>query len=249
MLANLEWFKSVRRRIQVDNLPGKERARFYASLRIRDTWRLPEPTPTLGIVFRATADTIGDLPWLITETHKLGARHFLVTNVPPVSKGTAGEAPGDTLYRDRLAISPFPTLWSDRLRLPLMDIDDDTRPALTAAVGSYQAALDRSDTSNVTHRCPFVEAGAMVIDRTGRVSPCLALAHPRDEFAGTAPASVDPSIVGDLAVTPLEEIWKNPSYLAFRRRVQEDCEHGSADPEAPPLCRGCLWSRGLIVCP
>ena len=130
-----------------------------------------------------------------------------------------------------------------------MDIDDETREPLAAAIGSYQRGLERSDTSNVTGRCPFVEAGATVIGRQGDVFPCLALAGERDPAAGGVVGSVAPHPVGSLTGglpghASLPAIWRDSAYVDLRRRVQQNC-----DQEALPMCRGCLWSRGLIVCP
>jgi MoaA/NifB/PqqE/SkfB family radical SAM enzyme len=261
VLENLQTFKEVRRDRQFAAMPSEERALFSTGMRaLRPSWYLPEPHPVLGIVFVAMKRNIADLSAVIRDTHRLGARRFIVSNVLPYTTELAEEM----LCLDRLRISPFPTLWNDRLRLPLMDIDDNSRLPLYAAVHSYESGLAESDVSNVTRRCPFVEAGSTAITWQGRVSPCLALMHGHDEIFDDRRRHVHAYAVGHLAESNLDQIWVNPEYVAFRRRVQafefapclacrrcdlplenkEDCQE-----ETFPVCGACLWSQGLIQCP
>jgi MoaA/NifB/PqqE/SkfB family radical SAM enzyme len=261
VLENLETFKSVRREQQLAAMSPEERTIFSPGLgAVRQSWYLPEPHPVLGIVFVAMKRNIGDMSGVIGETYKLGARRFIVSNVLPYTPELANEV----LCLDRLRIAPFPTLWNDRLRLPQMDIDDTTRLPLYAAVHSYESGLAESDVSNVTRRCPFIEAGSMAVTWQGGVSPCLALMHGHDEMFDTQRRHVDAYTVGDVAQSSLRQIWTSPEYVAFRQRVQgfefapclacrrcdlplenkQDCQE-----ETFPVCGGCLWSQGLIQCP
>jgi len=261
VLENLQTFKEVRREQQLATMSPEERAMFASGMRaVRQCWYLPEPHPVLGIVFVAMKRNIADLSAVVGETHRLGARRFIVSTVLPYTTELAEEM----LCSDRLRISPFPTLWNDRLRLPQMDIDDMTRLPLYAAVHSYESGLAESDVSNVTRRCPFVEAGSTTITWQGKVSPCHALMHGHDEIFDGQRRHVDAYAAGELAKSALDEIWTDPEYVAFRRRVQgfefapchacrrcslplenrEDCRQ-----EVFPVCGGCLWSQGLIQCP
>ena len=237
VLENLKRFGEIRLHKQIADLSSEEREHLRINyLWFQQFWSLPEPTPALGIVFVAMKRNIADLPQLLLEMHELGARYFLVTNVLPHSEALLNEM----LYRDRLGITPFPTLWSDRLSLPPMDVDEVTRQPLQAAIRSYGDGFTSTDTSNVTRRCPFVEAGSMSIDWRGRVFPCLPLTHGHDEVLPGVSRRVEARPVGDLAERTLAEIWMDSAYLAFRRRVQE--------LDFAP-CDGCLYSQGLILCP
>jgi MoaA/NifB/PqqE/SkfB family radical SAM enzyme len=261
VLDNLRAFKVVRRGQQIDSLTPDQRRRFEAGVPgWHDSWRLPEPTPALGVVFVAMRRNIGDLPGVVAETYRLGARRFIVTNVLPYRPELADEM----LCQDRLAVSPFPTLWDDRLRLPQMDIDETTRDALLGAVRSYDAGWAERDVSNVTRRCPFVEAGSTTVTWNGGVAPCLSLAHSHEEYFDGRLRRVRAHWFGLLKDTSLPDIWGDPDYVAFRRRVQRfefgpclSCKRCSLPDEnledcltdAAPVCGACLWSQGVIQCP
>lgn len=240
VLDNLKQFKAVRREIQLPGLTPKQRRRYDEGIPgLYESWRLPEPRPALGIVFVAMKRNIADLPALIGDTHRLGARKYVITNVYPYTSELADEM----LCADRLSISPFPTLWNDRLRLAQMDIDEDTRPSLHAAVRSFESGLAEEDTSNVTRRCPFVEAGATAVSWKGEVVPCLPLMRSHYTVLNNSRRRVHSSPIGDLARDSLGEIWSGAEYVDFRERVQ-------AFEFAPCVaCGGCLWSQGLIRCP
>jgi MoaA/NifB/PqqE/SkfB family radical SAM enzyme len=261
VLENLKSFKQARRERQFAAMSPEERTMFSSGMRaLRPSWYLPEPRPVLGVVFVAMKRNIDDLPALIDSTYRLGARRFIVSNVLPYTADLAKEM----LCHDRLRISPFPTLWSDRLRIPLMDIRDESRLPLYAAVHSFESGLAESDVSNVTRRCPFIEAGTTAVTWQGKISPCLALMHEHDEVFYDQRRHVEAYAVGDVVRSSLEKIWTNPEYVAFRRRVQgfefapcivcrrcdlplenkEDCQE-----ETFPVCGACLWSQGLIQCP
>jgi len=261
VLENLADFKAVRRERQLAQLSPEERRRFEGGIPgLRDSWRLPEPTPGLGVVFVAMRRNIQDLPGVIAETYRFGVRQFVVSNVLPYTTQLAEEM----LYQDRLDISPFPTLWNARLRLPQMDIDETTRLALYAAVHSFEGGLADDDVSNITRRCPFVEAGSTSVNWRGDVAPCLSLMHSHDEIFDGRRRRVETYSYGNLAEVSLDQAWLDPEYVAFRRRVQafefgpclackrcslpdsnmEDCLQ-----EDGPVCGACLWSQGVIQCP
>ncbi len=262
VLGNLRIFKETRRDLQLAELSPLERERFETGIRgVHDSWRLPEPTPELGVVFVAMKSNIGDLSELIAETYKLGARQFVVSNVVPYTEDLTSEI----LYDDSLGIAPLPTLWNDALRLPPMDVNNTTRAPLRSVIGGrHQATLVGADASGITRRCPFVEAGSLSITWDGGISPCLPLMHSHDEFLFHQRRTIDRHAVGNVNARGLEDVWFDPEYVAFRRRVQsfdfapclacggcgmsegnqEDCEDSTF-----PRCGACLWSHGLIRCP
>jgi MoaA/NifB/PqqE/SkfB family radical SAM enzyme len=262
VLENLQGFKEVRREIQVAGLTPEERTTFETGIPgLYESWRLPEPTPGLGIVFVAMKRNIADLPGVIAETYKLGARQYIVSNVIPYTE----ELIAEILYKDTLEISPLPTLWHDLLRLPPMDITEETRRPLWAVLhGRHQASFEGGDASGTTRRCPFVEAGSTSIAWSGGVSACPPLLHTHNEYLRRRKREVTRYVVGNLHERSLHDIWFDPEYVAFRKRVQgfdfapciscggcgmsdgneEDCED-----DIFPRCGACLWSQGLVRCP
>jgi MoaA/NifB/PqqE/SkfB family radical SAM enzyme len=261
VLENLATFKAVRRERQLTQLSPDEQRRFDAGIPgVRDSWRLPEPTPGLGVVFVAMRRNVQDLPGVVAETYRFGVRQFVVSNVLPYTAELAKEM----LYQDQLDVAPFPTLWNDRLRLPQMDINDTTRLALYAALHSYEGGLAEGDVSNVTRRCPFVEAGSTTVNWRGDVAPCLSLMHSHDEFFDGRRRRVEAHSYGNLAEVSLEQVWLDPEYVVFRRRVQAfefgpclackrcslpDSNNEDCLQEDGPVCGACLWSQGVIQCP
>lgn len=219
VLENLRGFKEVRRKIQLASLSPAEQKRFEAGLPgWHDSWRLPEPAPVLGIVFVAMKRNVADLPGILDEGHKLGARQFVITNVLPYTPDLVPEI----LYEDLLLVTPLPTLWHHEIKLPPMDVTDLTRRPLWRAVhGRYETTLARRDVSGVTRRCPFVEAGSMAVTWNGDVSPCLPLMHTHDEFHRGRKRQVTRDVMGTVTECSLGDIWTDALYVAFRRRVQE----------------------------
>jgi MoaA/NifB/PqqE/SkfB family radical SAM enzyme len=87
VLENLRGFKEIRRDLQLARLSPAERERFEAGMRgIHDSWRLPDPSPGIGVAFVAMKRNIGDLSELVAETYKLGARQFVISNVVPYTE-------------------------------------------------------------------------------------------------------------------------------------------------------------------
>jgi hypothetical protein len=71
-------------------------------------------------------------------------------------------------------------------------------------------------------------------------------------------------VVGRIGEQPLQAIWLDPAYLAYRQKVQSfgfapctfcgGCELSEANEEdclgnTFPACGGCLWAQGVIQCP
>jgi len=243
VLENLRVFKEARLERQLAHFSREDRRQLETGVSgYYDIWSLPKRATSLGVVFVATTRNIGDLSPLITKTYNLGARRFIVSNALPHSGGLAGES----LYRDSLQISPFPTLWDERVRLPPMDINELTRAPLRAAVQTCQRELADADASNVTRRCPFVEAGATAVSGKGDIAPCLSLMHGHDEIIDGRRRQVEARAFGNLTDISLNESWSDPGYVAFRRRVQA---FDFAPEENGTACSDCLWSRGIIQCP
>jgi MoaA/NifB/PqqE/SkfB family radical SAM enzyme len=245
------YLNDLLRRLRATDLPSEGRPRCADFL----------PAPELGITFVAMKRNISDLPFLLWIGRILGASRFNVSNLIPYT----AEMEYEILYRSSLGVAPFPTLWSESLRLPPLDVNAETERPLRAVLhGYHESALVGGDVSSVTGWCPFVEAGSTSISWRGEVSPCQALLYTHSEYVLGRERLVERHVVGRLDDKTLRDIWFDEDYVAFRKRVQEfdfapciacgicrsaqgnqeDCED-----DTPPRCGACLWAQGLIRCP
>jgi len=218
--------------------------------------------PQLGIVFVAMKRNIADLPAVFSLASRLGALHFLVTNVLPYTR----EMEGEILYSRAISDSIYtsaPLLRS--LDFPKMDISPKTREAVYEAMrGDHSLTISGANFGERNNQCPFIEKGSLAIRWDGDVSPCLALLHDHKAYVHTYERSLKRHAVGNVKEQSLGDIWNKPEYLSFRRRIQEfdfspcvvcgGCEFFESNQEdcigSPiPTCGGCLWAQGIIRCP
>ena len=104
----------------------------------------------------------------------------------------------------------------------------------------------------------------MSIRWDGMVSPCLPLLHTHATWLGSRKRLIREHSFGSVRDRSLREIWEDPGYAAFRRRLQEfdfppclrcnSCDWIDSNQEdclsdQPPACGGCLWAQGYILCP
>ena len=185
----------------------------------------------------------------------------MVTNVVPYTKALAAEI----LYEDALRIAPLPSDWHDHLKLPLMDVSNETRDSSSRVIhGRFESSLTGIDVSGVTRRCPFVEAGSTSIGWEGNVSPCLPLLHTHNEFVYGRERRVELHVLGSIATQSLAAIWGDPEYIDLRTRVQQfdfapclacggcslsDGNYEDCERDVFPRCGAFLWSHGLVQCP
>jgi len=192
---------------------------------------------------------------------RLGARHFMVTNVLPYTKEMREEilyckSLGDALF----AFTPI------SLDVPRMDLDalnqDVMHPAI---IGGLPLNLEaEASASEREDRCPFIEKGSIAIRWDGQVSPCLALLHDHRSYLDRFERSVRHYSVGDLSRQYVAEIWSDPEYVSFRERVQRfdfspcascggcdyiEANEGDCIGSPFPACGACLWAQGVIQCP
>jgi MoaA/NifB/PqqE/SkfB family radical SAM enzyme len=217
--------------------------------------------PRLGIEFVAMKRNIKDLSAVIRLAAKLGARHFMVTNVLPYTQ----EMRDEILYGKSLGNSMF-TFSPISLDVPRMDLDalDDgvIHPAIISGLPitleAEASAAEKED------RCPFIEKGSIAIRWDGQASPCLALLHDHRSYLDRFERFVRSYSVGDVSQQHLADIWNAPEYLSFRERVQRfdfspcascgGCDYIEGNESdcirSPfPACGACLWAQGVIQCP
>ncbi len=202
-----------------------------SSTHLQDT-RGSRPAPEIGIAFVAMKRNITDLPFLLWIGRLVGASRFNISNVIPYTR----ELLSEILYEDSLGIAPLPTPWPDALRLPPMDVTETTRRPLWVVIhGRHEATLLGTDVGGITRRCPFIEAGSTSVSWEGNVSPCQALVHTHEELLFRRIRRVDRYAIGHLNERSLTDIWSDPDYVAFRKRVQ-DFDFALASPAEAAAC-------------
>lgn len=220
------------------------------------------PTPELGIVFVAMRRNVRDLPDLLRLARELGAARFMVSNIMPHTPAMRDEV----LYARALSNGNY--LYAPELPgllLPIMDQSVVAEASLADAwEGNWHIAVSGETPGVVRDRCPFIESGSVAVSWNGDVSPCLPLMHSYTAYLHGYERHAERWVVGNVRQRPLPELWRDPAYVAFRRRVQafdfapcavcDGCvlsEHNEEDcyGNAFPTCGGCLWAQGIVQCP
>jgi MoaA/NifB/PqqE/SkfB family radical SAM enzyme len=218
--------------------------------------------PQLGVVFVAMKRNITDLPEVISLAGRLGAMHFLVTNVLPYTR----EMEVEVLYSRAVADAIYtsaPLLRS--LDFPKMDFGPTTREAFYHALrGDHSLTISGANFGERNNQCPFIEKGSMSFRWDGDASPCLALLHDHRAYVHKYERLLKRHTIGNVLGQSVADIWNQPDYLSFRKRIQAfnfspcvlcgGCELFESNQEdcigSPvPACGGCLWAQGIIRCP
>ncbi len=115
-------------------------------------------------------------------------------------------------------------------------------------------------------RCGFVEEGSAFVSWQGDVSPCYFLWRRFDCYASGWSQQVQPKRFGNLARTPLLNIWNSPEFREFRHTVLEydypacsgctlaPCDYVQNETFEQDChirtvpCGACLWCAGVFQC-
>jgi len=216
------------------------------------------PKPEVGIVFVAMKSNIQELPGVLQLGRKLGAVHFIISNVYPYSEAMQEEM----LYLQApKQITYFESPWLPKLRLPKMDFltTPQTHTALDVALnGLWNLEISGLNLSQTCDHCRFVESGSVVIGWDGCLSPCIVLLRSHTTYLHGKPRHVRAYTVGNLRESSLWELWEDPAFYAFRQRVQQftfspctfcgGCDLSESNEtdclQNPyPTCGGCFWGR------
>jgi MoaA/NifB/PqqE/SkfB family radical SAM enzyme len=218
--------------------------------------------PEIGIAFVAMKRNIADLPKVLKMARQLGALHFSVSNVLPVTENLKEEI----LYKESMrSITYLNSTHMPQLSLPKMDFDETTREALFEAFQSgFSVRYAGAPWGGSNDVCDYIESGSLTVGWNGDVAPCWPLLHTHSSFLHNKPHISHRHIIGNVHERSLLDIWNDPAYVAYRARVQgfafppctfcggcdlsvenlEDCFGNEA-----PVCGACLWAQGLIRCP
>jgi len=220
------------------------------------------PKPEIGIAFVAMQRNINELPQVIKLGRSMGAKYFSVSNVQPATP----EMQAERLYKRTMTnIAYLPSGTNPYLSLPKMDFNEETRDALFAAFNSgCNVSFAGNNWGGSNDVCNFIESGSMTVAWNGDASPCWPLMHNHTSYLHGKPRKINKHIIGNVAQHSIEELWLDPSYVAYREKVQRfafapctfcgGCELSEANEEdcmgnEAPACGGCLWAQGVIQCP
>jgi MoaA/NifB/PqqE/SkfB family radical SAM enzyme len=158
-----------------------------------------------------------------------------------------------------------PETWRPRLIVGRIDVNEATGPLTDAILTQIPVMPPPAfETARSWNHCRFAHEGMLAVAWDGRVAPCLSLLHTHPEHVNSQVRTIYAHTVGSVDERPLAEIWREPAFRAFRRRVrdfdfpfcfscgscpmtetnQEDC-YGSPFP----TCGLCLWAQGIVLCP
>lgn len=229
--------------------------------RLRPGWT-HHPKPEIGVAFVAMKRNIDDLPKVMKLARRLGAMHFSVSNVLPVTENLQEEV----LYTKALrSLAYTPSSQVPHLSLPKMDFNELTREALFEVFNSgFNVSYAGANWGNTNDVCNFIESGSITIAWTGDVSPCWPLMHTHTSYLHGKPRASRRHAVGNVRERSIKDLWLDPEYVAYRRRVQSfafppctfcgGCDMSEANDEdclgnVFPACGGCLWAQGVVQCP
>jgi MoaA/NifB/PqqE/SkfB family radical SAM enzyme len=221
--------------------------------------RLYPDNVAIGIVFVAMKRNIADLPRVVSLGEQFGATRFLVTNVLPYTREMCNEV----LYSSSLTKTGGDSSLF-RVIFPLMDPSETSAETIREVSGLYDLVRPAASHAGPGNRCPFVRKGAAVINWQGNMSPCIPLMYDTVSYRVDGRKRLAKKYhVGNLSDETLQELWTDPGYVDFRKRVQVfdfppctrcECQLSETNEEdcfgnLLPTCGGCLWAQGIVQCP
>lgn len=219
--------------------------------------------PEVCVEFVATKRNIQQLPLLWGLGRDLGFSSVLVTNLVPYT----AEMAEDILYEHwtTAVANTRRSPWQPEIDLPRLDLRGAAMPVFErlATLGG-RIMVNGQNVVGGGMYCRFVNEGFMAITPGGEVTPCLPLLHTYSYYFRNRRRRSKTYRLGNVNRSTLREIWDDPRYVDFRRRVSEfsfspcidcggcdlresndaDCYHNPA-----PTCGECLWAAGLVQCP
>ena len=224
---------------------------------------LDSPTPVVGMEFVAMRSNLHELPKLRRFSYSIGASFIVVTNLLPYTE----EMNDQILYG----------LWAGRsytnrhsgyvqdVRLPRMDARGEALlPIVQLLEHPGVLGLTPDNPHGGEGYCRFVNEGTLAVGWNGDVSPCIALMHSYRCYVLGREKWIKRYAVGNVAETPVGEIWARDEYVRFRDRVRRfdfspctncgSCTYAETNEEdcfgnSFPVCGDCLWAKGVIQCP
>jgi len=221
-------------------------------------WHQDSNNPKLGIAFVAMKRNQSELLEVLRLGLRVGATQFSVSNVYPHTE----ELQKEVLYEKSLGQNMCDFT---RFDLPRMDGGGEWDHEVAKVLADCGLHFDRGRASGRSEdSCPFMEKGSMSIRWDGQSSPCLPLLHSHTAYLDRRPREIKEFSFGSVMEHTLREIWEDLAYVALRLRLQKfdfppcllcnSCSWIDSNQEdcfrnEPPVCGGCLWAQGYILCP
>jgi MoaA/NifB/PqqE/SkfB family radical SAM enzyme len=242
---------------------GTSRAAVLEGLaRLREEARRGPGRMRIGVACVATRQTVASVPDLIAAANRLSLDFVTISNIVPHTR----EMADDALFAHAGQVSNMdPGTWRPQLTVGRLDLNAVTRPLLEALLRQMPIvpppALDSGEWHN---RCRFARDGMVAVSWDGRVTPCLSLLYTHNEHLGGRDKTVRAFEVGHVERAPLQAIWCDPEFRAFRSRVRDfdmspclscgGCDISETNERdcfgTPfPACSECLWAQGIVLCP
>ena len=221
------------------------------------------PRPQIGVAFVAMKDNIAELPKVMQLARSLGAKFFSASNVLPYTADMMEQM----LYTNALKnITYMSSAWLPQASLPKIDLDlPEAQNSFIQALNSgWNIDLSGHSLSTSNDICRFIANGSTSIAWDGGMSPCWPLMHTHTSYLHQKTHISYRHVIGYLNENTLLELWNEPEYVEYRRKVYDfsfapctfcgGCDLSVENMEDClgnlfPACGTCLWSQGIIQCP
>lgn len=204
---------------------------------------------------------ISDLPKVIDIGRRMGAHHYLVTNMLPYTK---------EMVEGVLNYQALDNINLSRFNFSAIAKGNTSSAAVIPTLQGKNITFTISNSKISRDQCAFIESGACAVSWDGNLSPCLPLLHSHTSYLSNLDRAACGErfsrrwIIGKIRNYSLSNLWNRAEYSAFRDRVrafnfppctncggcnlsfsnEQDCFGNEF-----PTCGGCLWSRGVVRCP
>lgn len=223
----------------------------------------PRGTPRIGVAFVLMKSNLTQLEELIQQARTYGIDEIKTTHLLPYT----AEMEHEICYQSLLPyIGTGESGHGVRVELLPSDHAVLTQESLVRLMVQRQTAMAHmaAPENKSPGYCRFVQEGTVFVRWDGEVCPCMSLLHTNVLYQQGHQRRQRYASFGNVKETPLQAVWQNETYTAFRERVaafefspcascascdlfdsnEEDCT-GSPFP----TCGHCLWAYGLIQCP
>jgi MoaA/NifB/PqqE/SkfB family radical SAM enzyme len=241
---------------------ASRRAVLDALAVLREESRRGRTRLLVGVASVATRRNVASLPALLEAARRLEVDFVSISNVVPHTPEMADEVLWE---RAALVSNARPDSWHPRMTIGRFDFNAVTRSLVEAVWEQLPVVPPPAFDAGTWHnRCRFVREGMVAISWDGRVAPCLSLLYTHTEYIGGRDKLVRAFDVGHVLRTPLRDVWREPGFREFRRRVREfdlspclscggcaisDTNEADCFGTPFPACSECLWAQGIVLCP
>ncbi len=200
--------------------------------------------PLIAVEWVLTRESLEDLETFAAAVVAAEVDEIIISNMLPVS----AEGEKEILYR------------TDGCRGgdPMEPLFRSIRHRIHYTIPQFSLKTERS--------CSFIESNSAVLRWDGEVAPCYRFLHNGMERIDGREMELIAHSFGNIAKSPLYEIWNSREYIWFRISVSQSLYPSCTDCSLKagceylrdssgncwglaPSCGNCLWARQIVVCP